>query len=226
MDAYLCDDSESALHRYWREKTESIFRRFWQASMIGLPCGWHLTRYAMYSRLTEVGPKLPRHRGDALCISDSGHLLPMLGIEATSVTETHYPEVKINSLPHADGKFDFVLSDQVLEHVEGDPLEAVEETRRVLKPGGIAIHTTVFNYPVHGVPGDFWRYTPDALRYLCRNFSSIFECGGWGSPKAWSWARRGMHFVPVPHATWHPYHKVATRNHPAWPIVVWVIAIK
>ncbi len=209
-----------------REKGQSLYRRFWQATMVGLPRGSHLTRYAMYRRLAEVGPNMPRRRGDALCISHSTHLLPMLGIDATSVTEANYPEVKINKLPHADEQFDFVMSDQVLEHIEGDPLQAVEETRRILRPGGIAIHTTVFNFPIHGVPSDFWRFTPDALRYLCRNFSSIFECDGWGSLKAWRWARRGMHFEPVPHAAWHPFNKVATRNDPSWPIVVWVIAVK
>jgi len=211
---------------FLRNKGRSLFRRFWRATMVGLPRGSHLTRYTMYRRLAEVGPKMPRRKGDALCISHSTHLLPMLGIEATSVTEANYPEVKINKLPHPDERFDFVMSDQVFEHIEGDPIEAMEETRRVLRPGGIAIHTTVFNFPIHGVPSDFWRYTPDALRYLCRNFSSIHECDGWGSLKAWTWARRGLHFEPVPHAAWHPLHKVATINDPSWPIVVWVIAVK
>jgi SAM-dependent methyltransferase len=206
------------------EPVREIHRRFWKATMIGLPRGAHLTRYSMYRRLGEVGKVLPPQPEHALCISHSTHLLDLMGLKPARVTEANYPEYKMNELPFADGSFDLVTSDQVLEHVEGDPVEAVEQTRRVLKPGGIAVHTTVFNYPIHGVPGDFWRYTPDALRFLCRNFSEVIECSGWGSFKAWKWARRGMQFEPVPHATWHPLHKVATRNEAEWPIVTWVVA--
>lgn len=199
-------------------------RRFWRATMAGLERGPHLTRYAMYARLSEVGNHLPVRHGSALCISHSTNLLALLKIDASRVIEANFPEYRINALPFEDGSFDFVMSDQVLEHVEGDPLLAVEETRRVLRPGGLAIHTTVFCYPVHGSPADFWRFTPDALRLLCRNFSAIVECGGWGNFDAWLWARRGLHFEPVPHAKWHPLHRVATRNDPQWPIVTWVIA--
>jgi SAM-dependent methyltransferase len=206
------------------EPVREIHRRFWKATMIGLPRGAHLTRYSMYKRLGEVGKLLPPQPEHALCISHSTHLLDLMGLKPANVTEANYPEYKMNELPFADASFDLVTSDQVLEHVEGDPVEAVEQTRRVLKPGGIAVHTTVFNYPIHGVPGDFWRYTPDALRFLCRNFSEIIECSGWGSFKAWKWARRGMQFEPVPHAAWHPLHKVATRNEAEWPIVTWVVA--
>jgi hypothetical protein len=35
-----------------------------------------------------------------------------------------------------------------------------------------------------------------------------------------------MHFEDVPHATWHPLHKVATRNDPQWPITTWIVARK
>jgi SAM-dependent methyltransferase len=194
--------------------------------MLGLERGPHLTRYTMYRRLSEVGPQLPKHRGDALAISHSTHLLPLLGIEATQVTEANYPQYRLTELPFEANRFDFVVSDEVLEHVEGDPIQAVEESRRVLRTGGVAVHTTVFNYPIHGSPNDYWRYTPEALRFLCKNFTEIVECGGWGSFDAWRWARRGLQFEPVPHATWHPFHKVATRNDPAWPIVTWIIAVK
>jgi ubiquinone/menaquinone biosynthesis C-methylase UbiE len=180
----------------------------------------------MYKRLGEVGARLPPNPASALCISHSTHLLGIMGIKPAEITEANYPECKMNDLPFADNRFDLVTSDQVLEHIEDDPVEAVEETRRVLKPGGIAVHTTVFNFPIHAVPGDFWRYTPDALRFLCRKFSSIVECDGWGNYEAWNWARRGLHFEPIPHATWHPVHRIAVRNDPDWPIMTWVIAKK
>lgn len=42
------------------------------------------------------------------------------------------------SLPFADGSFDYAISLQVLEHVE-DPLPLLKEMYRVLKPGGEAV---------------------------------------------------------------------------------------
>lgn len=209
-----------------REMYREAQRRFWNITMTGLARGAHLTRYAMYQRLEATGPKLPIRRGRVLSISHSLHLAELMGIEPAQAVEANYPEATFTALPYGANEFDFVLSDQVLEHVQGDPFVGVEESRRVLKPGGIAVHTTVFAYPVHGAPGDFWRFTPSALRLLCREFSEVIECDGWGSFDAWLWAHRGMQHVPVPHAPWHPLHKVATRNDPAWPMVVWIVARK
>jgi len=42
-------------------------------------------------------------------------------------------------LPFDDGSFDFVTSDQVFEHIQDHDF-AVSEIKRVLKPGGIALH--------------------------------------------------------------------------------------
>ena len=42
----------------------------------------------------------------------------------------------IHSLPFADNTFDVVHAHQVLQHV-GDPIQALKELRRVVKPGGI-----------------------------------------------------------------------------------------
>jgi len=42
-------------------------------------------------------------------------------------------------LPFDDGLFDFVTSDQVFEHIQDHDF-AVSEIKRVLKPGGIALH--------------------------------------------------------------------------------------
>ena len=43
------------------------------------------------------------------------------------------------TLPFADASFDFVFSDQVLEHVQ-DHLSAFAEIARVMKPGAISLH--------------------------------------------------------------------------------------
>ena len=41
-------------------------------------------------------------------------------------------------MPFADGTFDLVLCNHVLEHIEDDQV-AIKELARVLRPGGIAI---------------------------------------------------------------------------------------
>ena len=46
---------------------------------------------------------------------------------------------KLRLLPFADNTFDFVFSDQVLEHVQDHNL-AFAEIARVMKPGGISLH--------------------------------------------------------------------------------------
>ncbi|MGI4880464.1 MAG: class I SAM-dependent methyltransferase [Janthinobacterium lividum] len=50
--------------------------------------------------------------------------------------------VETDRLPYADGAFDLVLFCEVLEHMTNDPLAAVAELKRVLKPGGRLIVTT------------------------------------------------------------------------------------
>jgi len=162
-----------------------------------------------------------------LAISHSANLAPILGIENADMTEANYPEhniVDLNAFP--DATFDFVLSDQVLEHIEGNPQLTFDESLRLLKPGGVAMHTTCFINPVHGAPSDFWRFTPEALRYLARGFSEIIAADGWGNRGVWVVDALGMRFVPVPHSKWHPLQQAAARNNRRWPVTTWIIARK
>jgi SAM-dependent methyltransferase len=208
----------------------NIYRKLrglaWRASMIGLARGVHITRYYMYDRLQSIGPKLPNRSGRVLSISHSGSLVGLLGLQPSGVASADYPEHNVLSLNFSEDSFDYVLSDQVLEHVEGDPYQAVGECYRVLRQGGIAIHTTCFINPVHGVPKDFWRFTPDALSLLHRDWSEVIEVGGWGNFYVWSVVKDGIRFVGVPHAKWHPLHQIAMSNDPVWPIVTWIVARK
>jgi SAM-dependent methyltransferase len=50
--------------------------------------------------------------------------------------------VEGDRLPYADNSFDVVLFCEVLEHLTNDPVSALLEIRRVLKPGGRLILTT------------------------------------------------------------------------------------
>ena len=202
-----------------------ILKRLIKLSVRPFDCGWHLSRYWMYSRIGEFFSSAPR-AGRVLSISESVAFHELFARDATSFVEASYPDHNILSLEFESDSFDFVVCDQVLEHVEGSPQRAVDELRRVLRPGGWMLLTTCFINPVHGAPGDFWRFTPDGLRLLCGGFSAIDQCEGWGN--AWLPAMRqlGVRGLPVPHAKWHPIHRIAVKNDPIWPLMTWVIAKK
>lgn len=71
-----------------------------------------------------------------------------------------------------------VLCFDTLEHVEY-LRRAIEETHRILKPGGILIISSVFFFRIHDAPSDYWRFTPDSFRSLLKPFKSSFVgyCG-------------------------------------------------
>jgi len=211
----------TALNPYRRAR-----QLLWRASMVGLERGERITRYSMYGRLRTIGPRLPIHEGSVLSVSHSENLAEVLGIKPSKLVQADYPDHTFLDLRFPDASFDFVVSDMVLEHVEGNPQQAVDESRRVLRDGGVAVLTSVFDYPVHKYPNDFWRFTPDALAWLHRDFSQVIEVGGWGNPYVWQLIKDGMFIHGVPHAKWHPYHRIATHDDPSRPICVWIVAVK
>ena len=66
-------------------------------------------------------------------------------------------------LPVGDGTYDHALLINVLEHVFGHKA-LLQETARVLKPGGSAVIVIPFLFPVHPSPEDYHRLTESALR--------------------------------------------------------------
>ena len=71
------------------------------------------------------------------------------------------------SLPLDNESFDTVVSTELLEHVP-DPLRALREMHRVLKPGGHLILSTPMYWPRHEIPHDYFRYPYDGLLYLVK----------------------------------------------------------
>ena len=72
----------------------------------------------------------------------------------------------------ADGSYGVILCTEVLEHLH-TPAKAIAECWRILKPGGRLILTTRFIFPLHDVPGDYYRYTKYGLCHLLREFEII-----------------------------------------------------
>ena len=216
--------------RPWYRIIESGIRRCFSEplrfSIRVLPRSEHdAIRYSMYKRISQVLAERPD--GEVLSISGSTYLAGLIGSGKCRIREADFPEHNILDLKFDDDKFDYVVSDQVLEHIEGNPFQAMHESYRVLKPGGVAVHTTCLLVGIHRYPGDYWRFTPDGLRILSREFSEILDVGGWGNRYLWAMSWLGLlHSERVPNSSWHPYHRIAIHNEEDYPISTWIIARK
>jgi SAM-dependent methyltransferase len=89
-------------------------------------------------------------------------------------------------LPFADDSFDFIMSQAVLEHVP-DPVKAVSEMKRVLKPGARIYAEFAFMQPLHAVPFHFYNITPHGAKLLFGDWSNlqIGSFGGLGDTMRW-----------------------------------------
>jgi SAM-dependent methyltransferase len=93
-----------------------------------------------------------------------------------------------HDIPFADGSFDGVVAQAVLEHVMF-PYRCVEEIYRVLGPQGLVYAETPFMAQVHGGRYDFTRFSDLGHRCLFRGFQEIdrgLVCGP-GMALAWSY---------------------------------------
>ena len=84
------------------------------------------------------------------------------------------------TMPFCDASIDVVLITQVLEHIP-DPIAVIGEIRRVLKPGGTLLLSVPSIFPQHGSPGDYWRYMPQGLQWILRDFHNVTVKGEAGT---------------------------------------------
>lgn len=163
-----------------------------------------------------------------LSISKSLELIRALGLADVRIDEADFPEFDILDLPYPAATFDFVVADQVLEHVAGNPFDAVSETLRILKPGGVAVMTTCLMNPIHYGPSDCWRFTPEGLMTMFdREDICQYEVDAWGNRAALLLVALGFRSLPVPDRKGGgAIQAIATYNEPNWPIVTWAIAQK
>lgn len=187
------------------------------------------SRYYMYNRIQEFFDNNNLSFGNCLVVGDtlegkgSNAALSDMLPHGCKFTVPDYPEVDMQSMPYEDNTFDYVVSDQVLEHVK-KPWIAVDEVHRVLKPNGLVVLTTCLMNYVHGVPDDYFRFTPDGLRSLCENFSHIEQCEGHGNLGFITKVLTGQRKAPVIPGS--ELAKEACINDNKNLYLVWVIARK
>jgi len=139
----------------------------------------HLSRYTMYFNILCWLKMEPRY-GDVLDVSGSEPWLTVFDKERTKVVAVNYPKTDVHDLSAFPAEsFDWVMADQVLEHLRF-PQQAMDQIHRVLKPGGRAIMTSCAANPVH-MFHDYWRYTMDAFKSLGMRYDFMDLCGSWGN---------------------------------------------
>ena len=77
----------------------------------------------------------------------------------------------IHHLTFATDSVGTVIALETLEHV-ADPIRAVQEMHRVLRPGGVLAISSLMFFPIHEHPWDYWRFTPQGFEQLLQPFAS------------------------------------------------------
>jgi len=83
---------------------------------------------------------------------------------------------RVENLPKlsfADGSVPTIVCLDTLEHVF-EITESIAEIYRVLSDRGVFVVSSIFNFPIHSHPHDFWRFTPECFVRLLDIFSCQF----------------------------------------------------
>ena len=132
-------------------------------------------------------------------------------------TRYSYPEFDLLNPGLITKQYDVVLCEQVLEHVQ-DPFQATRTLYDLLIPGGVLVVSTPFLIRLHGMPDDYWRFTPSGIVILLESagFKSI-EVHTWGNKSA---VKNNLH-------NWQHYRFYhSLKNNPSTPVMVWAFARK
>ena len=134
-------------------------------------------------------------------------------------TNLDYPAFDLLAPVEEPHRFDVVICEQVLEHVD-DPWKAAANLARLCVPGGHVIVSTPFLIRVHELPDygmcDYWRFTPRGLR-------TLLEAGGLEVDAVQSWGNRDC--VVGNLSRWSAYRRWhSLRNEPDLAVQVWAFA--
>lgn len=214
----------------WQPTAEEVAERYTP----GAPeKKWSVTRFVLYHNVVRflrerwAGRTSESPRLRVLDVGKSEFLEPFNSL--LNVTRSHFPETDLHHTPYATGSFDLVATDQVLEHTLVPHLIFLE-IKRILRPGGIAIVTTVAHSPRHdqpGVFGDYWRFMKDGLLALSLPFSKVHMCGTWGNADVISLrAYEGGGSFAEQYAFREHFSELVRKNERNNPFLSWIIIEK
>ena len=135
----------------------------------------------LFGKLLNIGAGTASARyrhGEMFGVDEYHTLEPEASMACTFVASA------TNMTPVESGRYDWVMSTAVLEHVD-DAWAAAREHVRAAKPGGYIYVVVPFEQVMHPAPmfGDYWRFTPQGVRKMfpdCR----VLEIETWGDNPA------------------------------------------
>lgn len=157
MQCGVCGGTKFTSHRVlwdklindWQLSLEEVVYIDRQQGEACNKCGANLRSIALANALRVfLGTKAFLHEAAAsplganlaiLELNEAGTLTPVLKNFGRYVYGA-YPEVDMHAIPYADGTFDVVIHSDTLEHIR-NPVHALSECRRVLKPEGALCFT-------------------------------------------------------------------------------------
>lgn len=131
-----------------------------------------------------------------------------------------YPDYDVCEQPLEMEAFDFIVAEQVMEHLLR-PHQAVRNVHAMLRPGGWFVVTTPFLLKLHPMPHDSTRWSEEGMRYM------LAECGFKQERiKTGAWGNRACVRSNFSQWTgWIPWlHSL--KNEFEFPVVVWAFAQK
>lgn len=142
-----------------------------------------LPRRALWRAMAEAAPLVRGRLLDVGCGTQPYRSLftqveEYLGLELDTPENRRTKQADLfydgDRFPVADGSFNTVLCNQVLEHIFR-PERFLTEITRILRPGGCLIMTVPFLWPEHEQPYDCLRYTSFGLRDQLERTGLIVE---------------------------------------------------
>jgi SAM-dependent methyltransferase len=101
----------------------------------------------------------------------------------TALTREGIPLAKqcsVYDIDYPENRFDACMALSLFEHLL-HPDRALTEIKRVVKPNGLIVLLVPFNFPVHGYPDDYWRWTVPGLKQFMQGHgvqvTACFPCG-------------------------------------------------
>lgn len=142
----------------------------------------------------------------------------------------------LESIPFPDNTFDGIINVAVLEHVRR-PWAVIKEFSRVIKSGGKLLCVVPFFQPIHYIPSDYFRFTPDGITSLLEDGGfqvvesiethTIWHTIGWMCENMTVNSSAFFHFFLKPVA-WITYHlsKYSKIHSKTFPNAITIIAKK